>query len=143
MDQDIQALSKMNEQELYKVIGLSSSGTQSIAEYKASYGQFRSFALESNPQQAADNLDKHLESTGKSLFQQIKDVFQEIICATYNIIAGRPGPKGTPIEIVTEIWNKIKDNIGFWVGIAVKAALFLISLIPGFDNYCPIPATGK
>lgn len=137
MDPDIQALSQMSEQELYKVIGLSSAGTQSIPEFQASYDKLRGFALETNPQQASVQFETHLESTGESLFQQIKDGLHHIICTAYNIVANRPGQEGTTVEIITQIWNRIKDSIGFWTATAVKAALFLISKIPGFDSYCP------
>jgi hypothetical protein len=122
----------MNEQELYRTLGLAQAGTQNVSENISTYQKIRGFALAGDP----GMVDAHLMAEGQSWYDQIKAELKPEICKAYNTISGKL--PSDPADIVVIIWNAIKDSIGFWVALAVKAALFLIIKLSGFGSYCDI-----
>lgn len=136
LNADFQKMEQMDEQELYRVIGSSVTATYSISDYQKSYTVFCSIANETDPTVATAQLNDHLEDKGKSWFSQIMTQLKNLICTTYAVVTETPGPSGPLHDTIKAIWEAIKSKIGTWPELAVKAALYLIGKLFGFDKYC-------
>lgn len=81
---DVDAAWSMNDDEIYRLLGLAQMGTRNVAEATKSMKLVMSAAANTNVAEATASVSASLEAEGKNYFEELWENFKEIICQIYS-----------------------------------------------------------
>jgi hypothetical protein len=81
---DVDAVWEMDDQEVYRLLGLAQMGTNSVTEAKKSMGLIMSVAANTDADDATASVSTSLEKQGKTFLKKVWAEIKGIVCQIYN-----------------------------------------------------------
>lgn len=129
---DIDLVWEMNEEEIYKQLGLASMGTESMVEAVGSMKFIMSTAANTNTVAATKSIEKSLAKKGRNYFDRLWRKVRDIACKIYSEKLPIGDKKDLAAYIVSILASATK------IGNPLLVLIVTIAIKKGLDKMCKV-----